>query len=69
MYSDAVEPRRDPIARRQHVARDLRLHRVHVVHQGGRGNHAADVNGGGKQNDSKVVAKARLRILHRSSTG
>ena len=47
--SDPVQACGDPIARGQHVARDLRLHGVDVIHQRRRGDHAADVNGACKQ--------------------
>ena len=30
---DAIETSRDPVSRGQHVAGDLRLHGVHIVHQ------------------------------------
>ncbi len=43
-YSNPIHPRRHPIARRKHVARDLRLHRVHIVHQRRRRNYARHIN-------------------------
>ena len=46
-----------PVAGREHVARDLRLHRVHVVHQRWRRNHAARVDRGGDQQNDQVEVK------------
>ncbi len=54
---NAVQPRRDPVAGGQHVARDLRLHGVHIVHQRRRRNHAARIHGGGDEQDDQVEAK------------
>ena len=64
---DAVQPRRHPVAGGQHVARDLRLHRVHVVHQRGRRNHAARVNRGGDQQNDQVEVKT-LSIVRRAGS-
>jgi hypothetical protein len=36
--------RNDPVARLQHVASNLRLHRIHIVHQRGRGNDTSKEN-------------------------
>jgi len=41
--------RRDPVAGAQHIASDLRLHCIDVVHQGWRRNDATQVNGGGDE--------------------
>jgi len=46
---DAVQPRRHPVARPQHVAGNLRLHGVHIVHQRGRRNHGAAIDRGSRQ--------------------
>ena len=54
---DSIQPRRHPIAGSQHVARDLRLHRVHVVHQRRRRDHAARVDRGGDQQNDQVEVK------------
>ncbi len=54
---NAVQPGGHPIAGRQHVARDLRLHRVHIVHQRRRRNHAARVDRGGNEQNDKVEVK------------
>ena len=49
---DAIEPRRNPVAGSEHVTRDLRLHGIHVIHEGGRRNDAAQINGAcNQQND------------------
>ncbi len=48
---DAVDARRDPIAGGEHISRDLSLHRVDVVHERGRRNDAAEVDGGGEEYD------------------
>ena len=46
---DAVEARGYPIAGDEHVARDLRLHGVNVVHERRRRNDAADINRSGEE--------------------
>ena len=52
--NNAVDARRDPIARGQHIAGDLRLHGVHIVHQRRRGENATQINRRGHQGDSQV---------------
>ena len=65
---DAVQPRRHPVAGGEHVARDLRLHRVHVVHQRRRRNHAARIDRGGNQQNDQVEVKA-FSIVRRAGAG
>ena len=56
---DAIQARRHPIARSQHIPSDLRLHRVDVVHQRWRGEDAAEINGRGEEdNNQKKLASA-----------
>jgi hypothetical protein len=45
---DAVQPRRHPVTRIQHVAGNLRLYGVDVVHQTRGTDNAAEVDGNGK---------------------
>ena len=45
----AIEARRDPIPRRQHIACDLRLHGVDIVHERRRGKNTAQIDGRGDQ--------------------
>ncbi len=55
---NAVEPRCNPVSRDKHVTRDLRLDRVHIVHQRRRRNHAARIDRGGNQQNYNVELKA-----------
>jgi nicotinamidase-related amidase len=48
---DAVQASGHPVARIQHVARDLRLHGIHVVHEGRRADHAPEENENGNSED------------------
>ncbi len=67
---NAVEARRDPVARGKHVARDLRLHGVHVVHQRRRGNDAAEIHGAGeKQNNYMEVRTLSVACWFIAGTG
>ena len=49
---DAIQMRGYPIARHQHVACDLRLCGIHVIHESGRPEHAAEEDYRGHQNDA-----------------
>jgi hypothetical protein len=46
-----------PVAGLQHVASDLRLHRIHIVHEGGRRYNAAKENRGREENDNEFTAE------------
>ncbi len=48
---EPVDMRSDPVAGSQHVARDLRLHGIHIVHQGRRRNNAAEIHSAGEEQD------------------
>ena len=61
---DAVQARRDPIAGIEHVARDLGLDGVDVVHQRRRTDDAAQKNGGGDRQDDQFVTAAVAGILY-----
>ena len=52
-----VQTRGHPIAGLQHVAGDLRLHRIHVVHERGRRYDAADENHGREKDDNDFAAR------------
>ena len=49
---DAIQPRRHPVARSQHVASNLGLHGVNVIHEGWRRNDASQVDGSRDQQNS-----------------
>jgi hypothetical protein len=53
---NAIQPRRYPVARLQHVARDLGLHRVDVVHQIGRTENARQKDERGESHDDDIVS-------------
>src|SRR5882724_6593651 len=61
---DAIQTRSDPVARDKHVARNLRLHGIHVVHQARRaGNIYQEDEAGSGYNDptwSSTVGTASL---------
>ena len=56
---NAVEMRRHPVAGLQHVASDLRLHRIHIVHERGRRYNAAEENHGREENDDEFAAEVQ----------
>ena len=55
---DAVQPRGNPVAGLQHVARNLSLNCVHVVHQGRWRNDATQIDDCGNKQDGQVDAPA-----------
>jgi hypothetical protein len=57
----------DPIVRREHVARDLRLDGIDVVHQRGRREDAAEKNGGCKKKNDQAWTRADSGTTSRSS--
>ena len=67
---DAIEVSRHPIARIHHVARDLGLHRIHIVHQGRRTDQAGEKSERReKENDQVVAAKLSAERFLRLSEG
>ena len=52
---DAIEPGRDPVARFKHVAGNLRLDGVHIVHQRRRAQGANAEDQRGHQHDNQFV--------------
>ena len=66
---DTIEACRHIVAGTQHVAGDLRLHGIHIVHERRRRDHAAGIHRGGDQQDNRIdtrvgVRFARIRHLH-----
>jgi len=53
-FGDAVEARGDPVAAGEHVAADLGLHGVHVIHQMGRADDQGKKNAGGGQQGKNI---------------
>jgi len=53
-----VQPRGHPVARLQHVARNLRLHRINIVLQGGRAEDRAQKDHGPENQDRQLTASA-----------
>jgi hypothetical protein len=51
---DAIETGGGPIAGLKHVAGDLRLYRVHIIHQVRRTDDAADKNDCGEGDDDQI---------------
>ncbi len=60
---DAIEARRNPIARSEHVAGNLGLHGVDVVHQRRRTDYGNEIDRGRKENYDDLVTAAALRIF------
>ena len=48
---DAVKPRSYPVARLKHVASDLCLHSIDIIHEMRRAERSTEKNGGGEKND------------------
>ena len=46
---DSIQARRNPVTGTEHVSRDLRLHRIDVVHQRRRRQNAAEIDRRGKK--------------------
>ncbi len=66
---DAVEAGGDPVAGGEHVARDLSLHRIHIVHQRWGRNHAAGVDQSGEEQDDQVVVRTLSHVRRAGSSG
>src|SRR5215472_9693446 len=56
---NAVEMSGHPVAGSQHVASDLRLHRIHIIRERGRRNNAPDKNHGREENDDVLAGIAQ----------
>jgi len=54
--SAAIEAGGDPVAGLEHVVGDLGLYGVHVVHEGGRADHAAGEDEEGDEGYDEVIA-------------
>ena len=52
-----VQPRGYPVARCEHIACNLRLHCIYVIHQRRRGDDAARINRGRDDQDNKIEVK------------
>ncbi len=58
---DAVQMGGDPVARLEHVARDLRERGIHVVHEGRRADDSGEKNRGGEEDDDHLIASSGVR--------
>ncbi len=66
--SNTVKSCGDPVFRGQHVAGDLRLDRVHIVHEPGRAGDVEEENQGGNQNYEPTPSRtSTIGIVSRGS--